>query len=60
MTFKHNEQCCKKLLTFQQLSSTTNYFDSSIKLYSNLYLAEFFNISAKPFFPCNLQINNYN
>jgi len=29
-----------------------NYFDSSTK-FSDLYLAKFLDISAKPFFPCN-------
>jgi len=30
-----------------------NYFDSLIKLFSDLYLAKFLDTSAKPFFPCN-------
>jgi len=28
-----------------------NYFNSSIKLFSDLYLAKFLNILTKPFFP---------
>jgi len=30
-----------------------NYFDGPTKLFSDLYLAIFLDISAKPFFPCN-------
>jgi len=29
-----------------------NYFGSVLKLFSNLYLAKFLDISAKPFYPC--------
>jgi len=32
------------------LSVLHNYFDSSTKLFSNLYLAKFLDISAKSFF----------
>jgi len=32
-----------------------NYFDGLIKLFSDLYLAKFLDISTKPFFPCALE-----
>jgi len=31
-----------------------NYFDSPTKLFSDLYLTKFLDISAKPFFPCTV------
>jgi len=34
------------------LSILHNYFDSSIKLFQDLYLAKFLDISAKPFIQC--------
>jgi len=33
-----------------------NYFDDPTKLFLDLYLAKFLNISAKPFFPCILDV----
>jgi len=32
-----------------------NYFDSSIKLFSDLYLAKFLDFSAKLFFSCRVK-----
>jgi len=34
----------------QRLSDLYNYFDGPTKLFSNLYLAKFLDISTKPFF----------
>jgi len=34
------------------LSVLRNYFDNPTKLFSDLYLAKFFNTSAKSCFPC--------
>jgi len=35
------------------LEHPRNYFDSSTKLFSNLYLVKYLGISAKSFFPCS-------
>jgi len=37
---------------YSSLSVLYNYFDNPTKLFSNLHLAKFFNISAKLFFSC--------
>jgi len=42
---------------FNNLSVPHNYFDGSTKLFSDMYLAKFFNISVK-FFPCLRKIIN--
>jgi len=33
--------------------SVLHYFDGLTKLFSDLYLAKFFDVSIKFFFPCN-------
>jgi len=49
---KNDEQCCKKFLySNNQFEKYVlhNYFDSSIKLFLDLYLIKFLDFSAKPF-----------
>jgi len=47
------------ILITTNLSVLYNYFNNSTKLFSDLYLAKFFNASTKPFFPCRLNVSSY-
>jgi len=48
--FKLNEQCCEKFRRSINRSVLHNYFDGRTKLFSDLYLAKFLNISSKAIF----------
>jgi len=49
-TLKIMSIAAKNFILTTSLSVLHNYFDSSTKLFSNLYLAKFLGISAKSFF----------
>jgi len=50
-------KCLNILAT--NLNVLHNYFDSPTKLFSDLYLAKFLDISAKLFFPCMHEKNDF-
>jgi len=58
---EHEEQCCKSF-DIPGTSLSILIILSSTKLFLDLYLAKFLDISAKPFFSCDIgidKIHNY-
>jgi len=47
------------ILITTNLSVLYNYFNNSTKLFSDLYLAKFFNALTKPFFPYKLNVSSH-